>query len=286
MSIQGKNPTHQAQVYSCGIMAREILLSYRGSVPARVMGVTSRGLYLHLPDEQVIFLSYEKYRGPLTLNLANTVDRLQRYQVGDPAIVDAERIAFPASDLEVDTSRALPYTCRLPELPVRVVFQSHEDLLRRDLPVDLGPVRWRIEQAARTWKAGDTAGVIGALGGVLGLGIGLTPSGDDLVLGFLLTINRWGSRLWSDNRDEARLRSVDIISSALVNHGRQATGMLSSVLMKCAQRGLADERLVQALDGIVTGVPGVEQCADGLSAYGASSGWDALVGMSLALTLD
>ena len=54
-------------------------------------------------------------------------------------------------------------------------------------------------------------------------------------------------------------------------------------LMDCAANGLADERLVIALDGLVGGGIQPGACADLLCTWGHSSGTDALVGMALIL---
>lgn len=274
------------QLSSIGIVAREILQAEHNGVSARVMGKTSRGLFLHLPGEQVIFLSYEKYRGPLTLNLVENAGQQHGFQYGDPVILDVNRIEFPVSRLVVITGEAELYTCPLPGLPPRESYHNHSSLLGRNIPVNLRSARRWIEQVAAGWRAGDEAVVITGLSNIMGLGIGLTPSGDDVVSGFLLAANRWGPILWSRGRYEARFRSIKAISETLVNQARSATGMLSAALIACSQRGLADERLMRVLDGIVTGDPGVEQCINALTAYGGSSGWDTLLGMSLALQVD
>jgi hypothetical protein len=60
---------------------------------------------------------------------------------------------------------------------------------------------------------------------------------------------------------------------------------LSANLIECAASGKADERLIDALDGIMTGSPGPEECATLLLSWGNSSGGDSLAGMALALSL-
>jgi hypothetical protein len=131
-----------------------------------------------------------------------------------------------------------------------------------------------ISQAAR--RRSTAQPIANALGALLGLGQGLTPSGDDLVAGFLLALNRWGARL-SPEIDTATLNQEIIMNT------RSATSALAASLIECATLGQADERLLLALDGILDGSVPVEACLTALSGWGSSSGYDALVGMALYL---
>ncbi len=125
-------------------------------------------------------------------------------------------------------------------------------------------------------KTGDLDGILAALTPLLGLGAGLTPAGDDMLLGLLLAYHRWGSAL-RPSFDVAKLS--DLLNRA----ASQKTTLLSANLIACASQGQADERLISALDGMLTGDPAPEQCARSLSGWGSSSGCDALVGMALAI---
>ena len=120
-------------------------------------------------------------------------------------------------------------------------------------------------------------GLEGGLEAFYGLGSGLTPSGDDLILGMVLALNR--CRAWIP--DEAGLTRVN---EQVIRAARAKTTSLSANLIECATLGQADERLVAALDGILTGNRPVEHCAQDLCSWGSTSGADALVGMALAIT--
>jgi hypothetical protein len=122
---------------------------------------------------------------------------------------------------------------------------------------------------------GSADAIVRALEGFLGLGPGLTPSGDDLVMGFLLAKSRWGR--WSSSK-EAVFYSQQLLPSL-----HRLTGHLSASLITCAGRGQADERLIQALDGLVTGSLEAEACLAALSTWGSTSGFDALAGMLIFL---
>jgi hypothetical protein len=127
-------------------------------------------------------------------------------------------------------------------------------------------------------RSGEPGDLIAALVDGLGRGPGLTPAGDDLVLGFLLALNRWGDRLHSYLPQEQ-------INRALVEAAHQSTTALSASLIGCAAHGLADERLVLALDGLVSGNLAEDLIVDHLLGWGHTSGAAALQGMGLVAGL-
>lgn len=110
---------------------------------------------------------------------------------------------------------------------------------------------------------------------LIGFGSGLTPSGDDLIAGFLLARNRY--------RDLPPLPyDLDGFNQALVELAYQKTTLLSANLIECSTLGQADERLILALDGVLAGTLDPASCAKLLLRWGNSSGADALLGMALA----
>jgi hypothetical protein len=112
---------------------------------------------------------------------------------------------------------------------------------------------------------------------LLGLGDGLTPAGDDLILGLLLILNRWGGVL-------APGFDVRPLNRAAIDQARQKTTALSQSLIACAALGQADERLLLALDGIMTDQTDPPACAAQLAGWGSSSGAAALAGMGVGLS--
>jgi len=113
---------------------------------------------------------------------------------------------------------------------------------------------------------------------MLGQGTGLTPAGDDVILGCLLALSRWGHIL-------SPYLDLQALQQPLISQAYRQTTLLSANLIECAASGQADERLLLALDGIFTGQPSTEQCAALLLGWGNSSGCDALVGMGIAIHL-
>lgn len=275
---------------------------------ASVLGVTSRGVFLRLPGERVIFLSTERWRGPLTVNLAGNAAPLKSLSIGMTAEVNEAQIEFPQAGLIIQLTGVMPWTPLPPEgapLPIEsrcshLYETSHlllPDKLNQNsaypsnsvaslLPALLG---WddppqagdsalfsRLASLQAALRSRQALVVAAALGDWLGLGIGLTPSGDDLAMGVLLALSRWGEALG------AGLEAGDILTG-LLPLARRKTTLLSANLLECAAQGQADERLLLALDGLVSGSPPSDACANLLAEYGHSSGADALVGISVVL---
>src|SRR5690606_30402866 len=70
---------------------------------------------------------------------------------------------------------------------------------------------------------------------LLGLGRGLTASGDDFILGFLLLRNRWPA-------NHADASWAQTLNQAIVDAAYARTTTLSANLIECATRGESDER--------------------------------------------
>jgi len=110
---------------------------------------------------------------------------------------------------------------------------------------------------------------------ILGLGPGLTPAGDDVVVGVLVTLGCFGPRAAA----EALARSVDAAAS-------QRTSRFSAALLRWAGCGLAGEPLMQLMDAIAGGSDNeLAAAVRAASAVGHSSGADAVAGVLIALSL-
>jgi hypothetical protein len=268
---------------------------------ASVLGRTSRGLFLHLQSNRVVFLSQEAFCGPLTINISADLSQIQDASRADGARLIPEGIFFPDPGVLIDTRQASPWSAApRPARPLR-------SELRRamlDAVIRLG-VSWQnpagtdsLLQSLVQWEStpktpvdsqaislrtlgdalagGRPSSIVNALDHFLGRGTGLTPSGDDLVLGLLLALNRWAGVLAPEIDRPS-------INQAILPRLAQKTTALSANLIECAILGQADQRLIAALDGLVTGGPDAEACAASLGSWGSSSGFDALVGMALVL---
>lgn len=284
--------------------------SHIGSIASRliaqepdgeVMGISSRGVYLGTATNWVLFLTSENNRGPLTLNMQDIDGGLARLVVGSPAQVSPRRIDFPSANLTISTAEAsiweatppskaatptIQRQVRLEEIRKHLLSNGKSSTTGMPLPLlasfkgepgthtnKVYPLVERLREAVYKRQVGGTTEAIDAL---LGMGTGLTPSGDDLTLGFILTLNRWGQVL-------ANGLDVTALNREITGRAYRKTTTLSANLIECASQGQASEPLLLALDGMMTGKPDAAACAGLLAGWGNTSGIDAFVGMALAM---
>lgn len=131
------------------------------------------------------------------------------------------------------------------------------------------------EAVRRTDGPEAAAGLGRAVEGLVGLGPGLTPSGDDLLAGFVFALSRGG------HPAAAPLRRA--VEEALTG---DRTTPLSAHFLRWAARGVAMDDGVRLVDALLTGA--VADRAAALAAvlrHGATSGADWALGVWLALDL-
>ena len=275
--------------------------------PANVIGVTSRGLFLRVLPQRIIFVSFEHYRSPLTINLDQSFDRLSAIEIGAMAQLSGARLIFPSIESSISLSENAIWYCPLPTAESqpdteqrRMVQMIAQGVLARrhsagwaailprlvDLP-DALPLSAeqaialdRLIALRHAIQTSDSQAVIFGLTGLLGQGSGLTPSGDDVVIGLLLILAR-SLRLKSHTGREYMLKQV---TAPIVSEAYRRTTAISANLIECAAAGQGDERLINVADGIAAGSASIGECIDCVLEWGSSSGIDALAGMALAVT--
>ncbi len=282
-----------------GITAQRFLKETHAGV---VFGVTSRGIFLRTDLDGIAFLSYESFRGPLTANLAGefqaftTLHNGARFrQVADALFFDSIRsrlsLFAPAWEAPMPAAGSMldekERRTRLRELAQRVLAEKNDGLSAL-LAAQSGLSNADDDRLGQVGS--DELGLLHALKGSLsqssldglrqtlahqlGRGRGLTPSGDDFALGFLLALNRWGRGLgWSQP-------VIHQLNADITHEAQKRTTLLSQRLLQAAVGGKADERLVLACDALFTAGIDIDQAARGLLTWGASSGVDALAGMA------
>ncbi len=130
-----------------------------------------------------------------------------------------------------------------------------------------------LAEAPATSAATKLAPPPAAAGGLLGLGPGLTPSGDDLVGGVLLALHALPSP-----------RVAGALGRWALALARRASPPISGAQLAAAAQGQGAEALHQTLRGLGRD-PGWHPAPHlrRLAALGHTSGWDALAGIWLAL---
>ncbi len=77
-----------------GMLSRDLLENSRKAV---ITGTTSRGIFIRLDSDWVLFLSFESYHGPLTLNLSGGKSILKVLAVNDKIVTLGGKILIPCN---------------------------------------------------------------------------------------------------------------------------------------------------------------------------------------------
>jgi hypothetical protein len=126
---------------------------------------------------------------------------------------------------------------------------------------------WLADQGARGAADACARGATG----LLGLGPGLTPAGDDALGGMLVAL-----RLLQDHEACALLGGI-------IEGAPDATNAISRAHLRAAARGLAAAPLHDVLGLLCSGSPCPSEALRAVSLMGHSSGWDALTGALFVL---
>lgn len=137
-----------------------------------------------------------------------------------------------------------------------------------------------LKQLARaSWRLDEEA-IKGAVRGLAGLGPGLTPSGDDVLSGFVAVMTLLSDLLSADGQSRTHLAPL------IVEAARPYTTLLSGALLTHAARGEVTEPVgsfLCALSHPVNVFMHVLQAAKRVLLFGATSGADILFGLLLGL---
>lgn len=273
----------------------------------KFLNLTSNGAFLECGENHILFLSFEEFHGPLTANLTGMDICLHDISKGDTAVFEKGKLTFIDSQTQIEISNAKLWSpplinkmdlintdirkSRNQNLTSKILEDRNTDGFSALIQRIINPAEDDINYNNHDFsnlpdlnKIRDFLIKYGyrALGqyleNFLGMGPGLTPSGDDFILGVILSINRWKTIL---NLHP----SYEILNQELTERARQKTNMISAELIRCAALGQADERLIQAVDYLAGANINMEVVLDGLLNWGNSSGIDAFAGMATVFSL-
>lgn len=293
MTRQAPSPNRQINAQSIGFIAKEALAN---SIKTKMMGVTSRGIFIKSAERWIVFLSFEPYRGPLTVNLKGDVSPLKGLTTDVRLLVSPSQITASRHPFEISLENAEPWqaapapvsTSLQAERQQRLRMLAHNAFKQKSpaglsnlIPLFLNsesthPQANTLKEIHFHYQKADIPALTQILGSMLGLGGGLTPSWDDFSLGLLLALNRWGHAI-------SHTVSIEKLNTALTQTAYTRTTTISANLIECATMGQADERLINALDFVFRGNGNKTKILDGLLTWGNSSGIDAFLGMLIVL---
>ena len=214
-----------------------------------------------------------------------------RLRQGQAANLEGATLRVPAADFMVDLSRAALWNGKVAAASPGLRGAEVQRALRDHAPdqgiapglFSSGSPRSALERAlnarlaqvlpvlARATEARDAGAVVLALGALVGLGPGLTPAGDDFIVGYLAAL--W-SRAYRDPGIAALLRAL----AAPVGQLSLRTNAISRQMLRDAAQGHFAERLAEVVHCVCGGgdVAGSARRALGI---GHSSGADTLCGL-------
>lgn len=267
-----------------------------------VMGNTSKGVFLKGPTGGIIFLSYEIFRGPLTINIGSEAQGiLSEIQPGSIVLYKSgEGITFPEKQIQIMVNEIDGW---IPDN-----YSSHDDgivhwsnlvllqdWLRTNTPdgsfsyicstisesttSDCGSksdFSFFLQNTYKSLRDCDSKKFFQASTSLIGLGSGLTPSGDDFLSGMGLAVSRY-SQLIPD------FKKYLPWFNGLIPIFYRKTTTLSAALYIASLSGTADERLIKAFDAILRKDVAKEDVIPQISTWGSSSGFDSISGFYILM---
>ena len=267
-----------------------------------VLGVTSKGIFILLDVKQVIFLTNAKNAGPLNLIYDTSLPLTWKLHDEITIQIDEAWLIFnqpengdftakytdwknpPADSIHISEDqqnrRMQQAVNQLRLLKNEQGFTSLLPHLLTDsttnIPQPLEEI-WKSIQAIRKLLPGDNLdALIPYFQPLFGFGRGLTPSGDDFVMGLTFLLNRFGHQEichdWLSNLNRMLLESSYHKSNAI-----------SHSLLYCASLGSGNSRIQDTADWLMNGSIADENQVVELSRWGNSSGADLMAGMIVAI---
>lgn len=243
--------------------------------PARVLAAFAAGIYLEVRTELepsvIAVISGEGIRLPNSLLLAA---ELPHVTVGDEAFVGDGSVEVGRLSLRVrrwwDPAPALGEVDprKLASLRLAGEAQGAPGLAGHDA----------VELLAASCASGWLLGAVTAAERLVGLGPGLTPSGDDVLAGLLVTLRHLGTATGV----ERAVRLGGWLAAAVTFDARTRTTPLSATLLHCAARGEACPEVIAVLRGLAGRQP-LEPALRRLHSLGHTSGADLDQGIAIGL---
>lgn len=285
----------EIRVTSIGHIAHQVL---RRTPSGLVTGVTSRGIYLQPIGDLSLYLTRDSFRGPLTINIRDESGGFSSIQPGEAADFIENTLTFGTSGQAIHLHRPLIWKPSSPPGPIKPISTGDNSIFHRVqanhpehpyLPLlematagkpiqipNLPGIADQIIHLIKSLGSGNPPIIHSGMESILGTGPGLTPLGDDILLGILLVMNRAQSQIYA---------SGDVIRfyHTLLKAAEEKTTTLSWSLLSCAVQGSADERIIRVLDGLIAAREIPESDLENLLDWGSSSGLAVLAGILMAL---
>jgi hypothetical protein len=238
-------------------------------------------------SHDLIFVTTRQLRSPITVNLDSTIDlgqvvkttesvmvRENQIRIGESASMDLDGAQYSLNHApKAHHLRENQELFDLASLILMIIDNTHSVLDRAEF-AHTGAVNFALEGVMSFRQSGSAGCFREVAEQIVGLGKGFTPSGDDLLGGFLATYNSFAEGI---GRHKILL-DFDFLETR--------TSWISAKLLDLMQRQVLDEQFSQLVDYAASGDTNSFLMAfESLLPRGHTSGIDILVGVLLALSL-
>ena len=297
----GRNtPDFTLSAATIGLKAVDVLAQAKTFI---IRGVTSRGIFVAVDEKVILFLSRERFKGPLIVNFPWDSVVMDRVTIQAEGRACSRGLRFSSPNLFIDISLAEVWSARsqwdsspLPgSMPTNEQISAFLSMLQsnaespnemvaaalRVIQTDNLPQRaesdatiQHLSQAYLSLQTGDMPALQSVAHLLAGRGRGLTPSGDDFLLGLVYGFYMLPHRFQSIR---------EAASAAIVDQVRTRSTLISANLVECAAMGEVDERLGAAFQTLLHPDSPPDTAIPGILGWGSSSGMDATAGMAVLI---
>ncbi|MEO3869161.1 DUF2877 domain-containing protein [Nonomuraea sp. B12E4] len=244
--------------------------------PARVLAVFPAGVYLEVRTELepsvIAVITGEATRLPNSVLLATP---LPHVTVGDEAAVGDRTVDLGPLSLSVRRW----WDPAPPPGRTGLARLARAAAVLGDPPGRGLAGNGAVDMLASSCAKGRLLGVVTAAEQLVGLGPGLTPSGDDVLAGLLVTLRHLGMAAGV----ERAVWVADWLAATVTYDARTRTTPLSATLLHCAARGEASPEVIAVLRAIVGG-QALEPALRRLHRLGHTSGADLAQGVAIGVS--
>jgi hypothetical protein len=260
-------------------------------------------LHFQREDRLITLLISDHYELPQGIRIESKDVRLQSLRIGRLASCRAGVLRFKSSPLTIDLRGVPVWTCHVSELNVNMrspsaersltavwqMLNERQKLLKTEIIADhlfqlnVGSLLSQIIskpvlQLISSTEEFDIAGSIQAAGKMIGLGPGVTPAGDDFLIGFL-------AGLWSTSgKDQRQLSFIHSFGDRLMEIAKQ-TNLISRTYLYHAIRGQFSSSLSNLAEAIALGSENIRAVSEVAMRVGHSSGMDSVTGLLIGLCI-
>ena len=266
------------EITTAGKSALNFIESYsEGETIGETVKVFENTVYLKTGHDDLICLTSKDVKAPMNLNLNTPVDFLKLDCISKKVIRTPTGLKLETIVFDTKNSKIYPITKNHEiknGLQNRVLFSVDEINLLDTLGSILdnhspffNELSYSIRLISESTQKRDLMKLSNQLSGIVGLGNGFTPSGDDFIVGFLFCLNR-------------------ILSSSNHKHGKFVimgnTNWASKKFIDYSQNGIVIEPLEVFVNFLLSGENEIKSSLMDLIQVGKSSGIDASIGAIIA----